>query len=266
MKVEIQKEIVDGIRERQKANEASCNNLKEAGEALFEASRAYCDAKTPDGFRGYYLMPLCVLIESTFKVWLDFLGGSKKELLRLQTVKKEKQVVWERMMEEKDRKEKEFDVYIGEYLKSVDPEYRVLAEKFTALSLLLEILEDFHNLVVEAVCSIEGDDEEEDKITIRKELTEIDVAFLNVKKSIFTFMLAASSDIESDLSKYYGDLLKALEAVKRSRGAEDEYSDFHRIADRSYSLYEFVDGQKDSLENKLRLRIDAVKAECLRES
>jgi superfamily I DNA and/or RNA helicase len=119
----------------------------------------------------------------------------------------------------------------------------------------------FINLVVEAVY-----DEEADKVAIKKELTEIEAAFLDVKKSVFTFMLAVSPDMESDFYKYYGDLLKALEAVKRSRGAEDEYADFHRIADRSYDFYDFINGQKNSLEDKLRLRIDAVKAECLRES
>jgi hypothetical protein len=146
MKVEIPGEIVDGVRERQKAVEAAFSNFQKASDASFEASRAYCDAKTPDGFRGDYLVPLGLFIESAFKVWLDFLGGDKKKLLRLQADKKEKEAEWEKMLEERDRKERELDGYVEEYLKSIDSEYEDLAEKFSALILLLKAVNDFHKL------------------------------------------------------------------------------------------------------------------------
>ncbi len=270
MKLPIPMEVVDGIRERQEAVEASDNNLKEAGEALFEAGVAYCDAKNPDGFRGDYLMPLCVFIESTFKVWLDFLGGNKKELLRLQTAKEEKQLDWKRASAEKERKEEDLDEYIGRYLKSEDPEYGYLAEQFVAVDKLFKATEDFVNLFYRATDSMNGQGSEKDRTILKHNLAVIDLEFSTVKRAVMAYLPVVSQEreigIREGLQKAYGSLAKGLEKAKESQNSPDAYHDFYTL---SVPVWEFCNvllNYREELGGKIRARIDPVLAECLKES
>ncbi|GEM_PF-1237217 len=270
MKVPIPKEIVDGIRERQQAVEAADNNLKEAGEATFEASAAYCDAKTPDGFRGNYLVPLCVFIESTFKVWLDFLGGSKKELLRLQAAKQEKQSDWERASADKEHKEEDLNEYIGRYLKSEDPEYGYLAEQFAAVDKLFKATEDFLNLFYEATDSMNGQGGEKDKTILRHNLARIDLEFSTVKRAVMAYLPVVSQEreigIKDGLQKAYGSLVKSLEKAKKSQNSPEAYHDFYMLSGPVLEFCNVLLNYRDELDGKIRARIDPVLAECLKES
>jgi hypothetical protein len=270
MKVPIPKEIVDGIRERQEAVETLSNNLKEAGEASFEASAAYCDAKDPDGFRGDYLVPLCVFIESTFKVWLDFLGGSKKELLCLRAAKEEKQWDWARATAEKERKEEDLNGYIGEYLKSEDPEYEYLAEQSAAVDKLFKATEDFVNLFYEATDSMNGQGSEKERNILKHNLAVIDLEFSTVKRAVMAYLPVVSQEreigIKDGFQKAYGSLVKGLEKAKESQNSPEAYHDFFMLSAPVLEFCTVLLNYREELDGKIRARIDPVLAECLKES
>ncbi|HOX30381.1 MAG TPA: hypothetical protein P5080_04540 [Candidatus Paceibacterota bacterium] len=136
-------EIITGVRERQKAIEAAKKAEQEAADGSFEAEKAYYESEHPPGIRGDYLMPLCRLIESKMNVWPSFIGGDRKLLLRLEAVKTEKLEAWKQATGERERREKDLNGFVGEYLGSLDPAFKELLNWFGVINELLKAVDYF---------------------------------------------------------------------------------------------------------------------------
>lgn len=269
--MELPIEIITGVREKQKAVEAAKKAEKKAASGSFEADRAYYRSEHPPGIRGDYLIPLCRLIESKLNIWPSFIRGDKKEFRRLEAAKEEKLDFWKQATNERERREKNLDDFIGQYLGSLDPAFKELLDRFVVINELLKAIDYFNSWFEDISRVIDYSGSEKDKSIFKHQLIELHDNFSSgVDKAVKPCLSAASlegeNDFKNSLQEAHRKLSSILESAIKPEATLAGYENISRLSDSSFGLRDLVWTYQESLDAKIRARIDSVKAECFKES
>ncbi|HOX30382.1 MAG TPA: hypothetical protein PLR75_04520 [Candidatus Pacearchaeota archaeon] len=98
---------------------------------------------------------------------------------------------------------------------------------------------------------------------MNEDLSSVDKA---VKRCMLDVSLEGEADIKNNLQEAYRKLSLILEREIKPETSLAGYENISRLSDSSFALRDLVWTYQESLDAKIRARIDSVKEECLKES